>query len=1071
MADKEQVAALQALLTERGPENNGEGVEGAQYGVDAMEKAPEAGNNIAMALGQADITVPVTQEDADREASAARIKATHLQNQVQQASKPETKESLALLLKDAKARADKAEEIAKNFFLEQPLMEKLKSPMAWMKKKADQQWDSMEKKFGYKGAMALWAAGQTITWGATAGLLANELPPVPPMGGLLTTGLLAVMVDKYKQMSGKKADEGKGEFGRDLTPEEFQQETSSNVAHLSEGTPKVEDDPMQVAAPGERDKIPAELEPGEMVVPKAEMERGPEAGGVIASALASDQPQAVASHETETAKDTHADASMMPAASDEGLAILKGLMRKTPWGDEVEDPIAQDVLKHPDINKIAAEIPSGSKKIGAGVSAIALLAPNGNVIRIGPESKRPNIKEVLQPISKKVFGSTDHDRMMVETLPLVDTKGITENDVAKMSKQLAEKGYDFHDAGTDNLGKTASGELVVTDPGSIREAKDQSDKITEAPTTTALPESLSTADYSKPNPHMTEEGRITDSAAFSAWNKAKLVDTERQAEAAKEKRRFDAAKKQADAFAMDFAAGVGATKEAYDPREQKQHTIVKPDAIESAPTTPLASMMHKPVTFSEEPESETPHVTWSESGEAEPPQAETSEAAEANIETAPASESMPADTLVPPASEVSSAQTSPTINATVAHTEIDIPPPSEQRANEIGFTPGSNATSATMLTTAPQTSDSLSSAIVPPPASDNKTEIGHEPLAHPEHRPISNKPSLSVRPEFADIAAKESTEKTAIHDAGAQKYKVAKRRHAKIDADKQESPIEPMPDVEQSWNGDDQDWSVEPLASSPSSGGVPMMITADMRSQLKDLGYDDSEVNKMKPEEAWRVIEGGGVSHALPAMESSPDASTATADAIGTPAASAAAQGTDAGGVASVPTASVAPHIPRAPFAPKKNGIEKAPEGSQGSGMGFMDMIGVGSMMYLQGMGYEGRNSKLFSGGGKGDSEPSMSEAMLDMLNGSAAESSGAEQGQLLEAIKDLTEAVKKLTEKMDGGSDETPNAIGPEAYLAAHSAKTVMGNSVNQSSRSASPDNSPLQHMVNMVVARHAGR
>ncbi len=142
--------------------------------------------------------------------------------------------------------------------------------------------------------------------------------------------------------------------------------------------------------------------------------------------------------------------------------ILQGMTRTAPWGGEVADPIAQQLLKSPEAKPLIDTIPPGSEPIGAGAAAVALRTPQGDVVRIGPAVERPDIPEVLQPTSVQRSGNLQSER-----LPFVEMAGITDADVTDMSNRLAAKGYKFSDPGTDNLGKTADGKLVVTDPGAV----------------------------------------------------------------------------------------------------------------------------------------------------------------------------------------------------------------------------------------------------------------------------------------------------------------------------------------------------------------------------------------------------------------------------------------------------------------------------------------------------------------------------------------------------------------------------------------------------------------------------
>ena len=94
--------------------------------------------------------------------------------------------------------------------------------MKWAAAKGEQQLAENKKKYGVKGALAIWSAGQVITWGITIGLPMLGIPLViPPGGGLLTTALLAVVVDKYRKMRGSQETQLSAE--ESLTPDEIHQ--------------------------------------------------------------------------------------------------------------------------------------------------------------------------------------------------------------------------------------------------------------------------------------------------------------------------------------------------------------------------------------------------------------------------------------------------------------------------------------------------------------------------------------------------------------------------------------------------------------------------------------------------------------------------------------------------------------------------------------------------------------------------------------------------------------------------------------------------------------------------------
>lgn len=154
-----------------------------------------------------------------------------------------------------------------------------------------------------------------------------------------------------------------------------------------------------------------------------------------------------------------------------GIDLLKSASKKTgvAWMEGHQDPIAQEILSGPDADKIAAEIPPGSKYLSSGVSSIAFRTPKGDVIRIEPRAPESPTKisspDIIKPLKSKRIGGTE-----ITHVPFADTKTTTEADVAELKSRLEKQGIDWHDAGTDNAGRLANGRLVVIDRGSVRKA-------------------------------------------------------------------------------------------------------------------------------------------------------------------------------------------------------------------------------------------------------------------------------------------------------------------------------------------------------------------------------------------------------------------------------------------------------------------------------------------------------------------------------------------------------------------------------------------------------------------------
>lgn len=154
--------------------------------------------------------------------------------------------------------------------------------------------------------------------------------------------------------------------------------------------------------------------------------------------------------------------------------ILKQAKRTARIGSESiteSDPIAQRVLKSRRLNEAEEFIASKSKVLtisGAGVGSFVIDLNNGQVARIGIGQVKqvPDISTMLQPVEQHQFGG-----LRVELFPKVETAGMTNADVQAVAGRLKKQGYDFPDAGTDNIGRLPDGSLVVIDPGAIQKSK------------------------------------------------------------------------------------------------------------------------------------------------------------------------------------------------------------------------------------------------------------------------------------------------------------------------------------------------------------------------------------------------------------------------------------------------------------------------------------------------------------------------------------------------------------------------------------------------------------------------
>lgn len=130
---------------------------------------------------------------------------------------------------------DKADQIAAHASASsEKLLAKFAAPAKWLRAKTDQFRAKLTERYGVKGAAAIMAAGQVITWGITIGApIATGLPIiVPPGGGLLTSLAVAGMVEAYKKIRGG----GKSDVKESSEPEELtaEQITEAAVALVNE---------------------------------------------------------------------------------------------------------------------------------------------------------------------------------------------------------------------------------------------------------------------------------------------------------------------------------------------------------------------------------------------------------------------------------------------------------------------------------------------------------------------------------------------------------------------------------------------------------------------------------------------------------------------------------------------------------------------------------------------------------------------------------------------------------------------------------------------------------------------
>lgn len=121
--------------------------------------------------------------------------------------------------------------------------------------------------------------------------------------------------------------------------------------------------------------------------------------------------------------------------------------------------------------RLAGEIPPGTKYLGHGSEAMALSGPEGQVIRIGDLSdtpRRARIPEMLQPYRVADVGGYGVEHLpRVSLLPSQEVGGKVAEELAG---QIKASGFNPHDVDLTrwfNAGITPEGKAVAFDPGAI----------------------------------------------------------------------------------------------------------------------------------------------------------------------------------------------------------------------------------------------------------------------------------------------------------------------------------------------------------------------------------------------------------------------------------------------------------------------------------------------------------------------------------------------------------------------------------------------------------------------------
>ncbi|MDO8483024.1 MAG: hypothetical protein Q7S86_04365 [bacterium] len=143
-------------------------------------------------------------------------------------------------------------------------------------------------------------------------------------------------------------------------------------------------------------------------------------------------------------------------------------------GEEASDPVAQELLRLSGQAFVEVarylnglEITELSLLAKAYSSNAVLLDSGSRVVRLSANEpvRKVDAPYVLQPIAAEKIGS-----IYVQISKKVQTEGITEADVGNVQANLAAQGYEWDDAGTDNLGRDESGGLVILD-GTVKRKK------------------------------------------------------------------------------------------------------------------------------------------------------------------------------------------------------------------------------------------------------------------------------------------------------------------------------------------------------------------------------------------------------------------------------------------------------------------------------------------------------------------------------------------------------------------------------------------------------------------------
>lgn len=129
-----------------------------------------------------------------------------------------------------------------------------------------------------------------------------------------------------------------------------------------------------------------------------------------------------------------------------------------------------DLAKSEHADRLANELPAGSKFLGNGAEALAFKTPDGNVVRIADNAfgagGRNNIPEILQPYRYTKIGPYTAEHLpFVE--PLSGSAGDQIDASIALQNRLKSRQYEPWDAGPHNMGVTKEGNYIIHDGGAV----------------------------------------------------------------------------------------------------------------------------------------------------------------------------------------------------------------------------------------------------------------------------------------------------------------------------------------------------------------------------------------------------------------------------------------------------------------------------------------------------------------------------------------------------------------------------------------------------------------------------